>query len=136
MEDNRSDLIVVVAGYTGRMKDFIGANPALRSRFNRFLSSFEDYSPSQLVEIFGAFCTQTGFTVSQTSDQELNSLFTALFERRNESFGNARLARNIFEQAINNQANRIVSLAEINSAVLSSIEPADIPQLSDAAADF
>jgi hypothetical protein len=72
MEDKRGDLIVVVAGYTGRMKDFIGANPGLRSRFNRFLS-FEDYSPSQLIEIFGLFCRQASFTVPELSEQELRS---------------------------------------------------------------
>jgi len=132
MEDNRGDLIVVVAGYTGRMKDFIGANPGLKSRFNRFLS-FADYSPSQLVEIFRLFCKQASFTLTELSEQELHSLFTALFERRDESFGNARLARNVFEQAINNQASRIVLMTEIDEAVLSSIEPADIPPVLDAA---
>lgn len=130
MEDKRDDLIVVVAGYTERMKEFLASNPGLRSRFNRFLS-FEDYSPGQLVEIFCSFCRQASFVMPPSAEQALLSQFTTLYEQRDETFGNARLVRNVFEQAINNQANRVVQINEISQAMLSTIEPSDIPPLSE-----
>ena len=51
MEDNRDDLIVIVAGYTDKMNDFLDSNPGLRSRFNKKIE-FEDYTPEQLVRDF------------------------------------------------------------------------------------
>jgi len=51
MEDHRDDLVVVAAGYTGPMDQFLSSNPGLRSRFNKFIH-FEDYSSAQLVQIF------------------------------------------------------------------------------------
>jgi AAA lid domain-containing protein len=55
------------------------------------------------------------------------AIFHVLFDARDESFGNARLARNIFERTINNQANRIISLANLTDEVLCTLEATDIP---------
>jgi stage V sporulation protein K len=130
MEDNRDDLIVVVAGYTEKMNVFLSSNPGLRSRFNKYLF-FEDYTPSQLVEIFDFFCTTAGYQICQPTRDSLQRLFSILYEARDEAFGNARLARNLFEMTITNQANRIVSLADISGATLSVITEDDIPGMSD-----
>lgn len=126
MEDNRDDLIVVVAGYTDKMNKFLLSNPGLRSRFNKYFS-FEDYNPTQLTEIFNLFCNKGGFQLSPSATEKAATVFDVLYENRDETFGNARLARNVFERTINNQANRIVSLLEINDQVLSTIGSGDIP---------
>lgn len=126
MEDNRDDLIVVVAGYTDKMNKFLLSNPGLRSRFNKYFS-FEDCNPTQLTEIFNLFCHKGGFQLSPSAAEKASTVFDVLYENRDETFGNARLARNVFERTINNQANRIVSLLEINDQVLSTIESVDIP---------
>jgi SpoVK/Ycf46/Vps4 family AAA+-type ATPase len=126
MEDNRDDLIVVVAGYTGKMSKFLLSNPGLKSRFNKYFN-FEDYSPSQLVSIFELFCTHAGFRLSVEARDKLLGIFQLLHDVRDETFGNARLARNVFEQAIHNQANRIIYLTNISEGVLSTIEAVDIP---------
>src|SRR3712207_4054790 len=55
MEDHRDDLVVIVAGYTGKMQDFLDSNPGLRSRFNKHIH-FDDYGVEQLVKIFKTFC--------------------------------------------------------------------------------
>ncbi|MGH9903160.1 MAG: AAA family ATPase, partial [Pyrinomonadaceae bacterium] len=130
MEDHRDDLVVIVAGYTGEMDEFLASNPGLRSRFNRHIH-FDDYGAAQLVEIFKGFCRKSEFKVTTAAEQSLSAVFSALAATRDETFGNARLARNLFEVAISRQANRIVSLPEINEDVLSTIEAADVPAAED-----
>ncbi len=130
MEDNRDDLIVVVAGYTDKMDKFLSSNPGLSSRFNKYLS-FDDYTPSQLVGIFESICAKASFQLSPAAKEKLESLFTTLYENRDETFGNGRLARNLFERTINNQASRIISIANINDQVLSTIEADDVPNINN-----
>jgi Holliday junction resolvasome RuvABC ATP-dependent DNA helicase subunit len=129
-EDHRDDLIVVVAGYTEKMGEFLDSNPGLRSRFSKHLH-FDDYDPPQLSRIFQTFCRKADFQVSPAAETELAKIFAILSTARDETFGNARLARNLFEATVNKQANRIVSLPLIDKAVLASIEAADIPNAED-----
>lgn len=126
MEDNRDDLIVIVAGYTDKMTEFLSSNPGLRSRFNKHLR-FDDYSGDELVKIFKSFCGKADYKLTPAAEEELALIFSILSTSRDETFGNARLARNLFESAVSKQANRIVGLTEINENVLSSIEAADVP---------
>ena len=130
MEDHRHDFVVIVAGYTEKMEDFISSNPGLRSRFNKFLL-FEDYTPEQLVEIFKGFCAKPSFKLTPNAEQKLLDLLKLLNLTRDESFGNARMARNLFEMTISKQANRIVTLANINEEVLATIDEVDIPTDED-----
>ncbi len=126
MEDNRDDLIVIVAGYTGKMKTFLASNPGLRSRFNKYFN-FSDYDSRQLVEIFELFCTEAGFDVAASAREKVLTLFQSLSAQKDETFGNARLARNIFEQVMQRHANRIVSMMNMDDNALSTIETEDIP---------
>ncbi len=126
MEDNRDDLIVIVAGYTGKMSKFLATNPGLKSRFNKYLS-FEDYYPEQLQKIFTRLCENGSFKLTNEAEQKLLGIFKILYEVKDETFGNARLARNLFEHTVNNQANRIIALADITDELLSTIEVVDIP---------
>jgi hypothetical protein len=130
MEDHRDDLVVVAAGYTRKMDEFLSSNPGLRSRFNKFIH-FDDYNTAQLVLIFKSFCKKADFKLAAAAEDRLVALFDALTATRDESFGNARTARNIFEATISLQANRIVSLAVIDEQVLQTIEAADIPAPQD-----
>ena len=57
MEDNRRNLIVIVAGYTNEMNKFIESNPGLKSRFNKYIE-FPDYSLCELEQIFTNMCKQ------------------------------------------------------------------------------
>ena len=63
MEDHRKDLVVIVAGYTGPMEQFIHSNPGLESRFNKYLT-FDDYTAGQLLEIFHGLCKKNGYALS------------------------------------------------------------------------
>lgn len=130
MEDHRHDLVVVVAGYTTKMDEFLSSNPGLRSRFNKFIH-FEDYTAEQLKQIFQSFCQKADYKLTPAAEERLKSVFDQLTTCRDETFGNARAARNLFEAAISKQANRIVSLPEINEEVLSTIDAPDIPDAEE-----
>ena len=67
--------------------------------------------------------------VPEKGDSEGTKIFKVLYEVKDETFGNARLARNLFEHTVNNQANRIIALAEITDELLSTIEVVDIPRM-------
>ena len=126
MEDHRDNLVVIVAGYTEPMGKFIRSNPGLQSRFNKFLH-FDDYAPAELTEIFGYFAAQGDYTLHPATERKLHNVFADLYAKRDETFGNARLARNLFEKAINAHANRMVSAGTLDEASLVTLYPEDIP---------
>ncbi|MDQ3744332.1 MAG: AAA family ATPase, partial [Acidobacteriota bacterium] len=126
MEDHRDELVVIVAGYTGKMQDFLDSNPGLRSRFNKHIH-FDDYGVEQLVQIFKSFCRKAEFKLTEATEKELTSVFGVLAASRDETFGNARAARNLFEATLSKQANRLVSLPKVDREILSTVEAADIP---------
>ncbi len=109
MEDNRNDLIVIVAGYTALMDKFISANPGLESRFNKYFY-FEDYDGGQLMEIFQSMCRKNGYTLSGDCEADAAALFEDLYRLRDENFGNARDVRNLFEKAVSKQSDRVAAL--------------------------
>ena len=106
MEDHRRDFIVIVAGYTGEMDRFIHSNPGLESRFNKYLT-FADYDGQQLMEIFRSLCKKNGYILTEGAGTRAAEGFLALYENRDENFGNAREVRNVFEKAIARQADRV-----------------------------
>jgi hypothetical protein len=126
MEDHRDELVVIVAGYTGRMQEFLDSNPGLRSRFNKHVH-FDDYDEQQLTRIFKSFCAKADFKLTPEAEAALASVFKVLTASRDETFGNARTARNLFEATVSKQANRLVSLPKVDKEILSTVEAADIP---------
>lgn len=105
MEDNRDDLVVIVAGYTELMEEFIHSNPGLESRFNRFMH-FPDYTIDEMMAIFDMRCGQSGYQLAENARDELQKI---LEEKSQDigGFGNARGVRNLFEKAIAEQADRL-----------------------------
>jgi SpoVK/Ycf46/Vps4 family AAA+-type ATPase len=104
MEDNRHQLVVIVAGYPRLMLRFLDSNPGLRSRFSREIT-FPDYSTDELVQIFGRFAAESEYTLGDGAEDALRAIFSGA--ERDESFGNARFARTLFEQTLNAQALRL-----------------------------
>lgn len=125
MEDHRNELVVIVAGYTGLMHKFIESNPGLSSRFSKYFE-FPDYSGEELLAIFNRFCSANGYELDEDAASMLRQYFELLFEKRDERFGNARTARNIFEKSINAQADRIAVLNKISDSDLVLITTEDI----------
>ncbi len=97
MEDLRGKFVVIAAGYPGPMKDFVDSNPGLQSRFTHTFI-FEDYQPDELLEIFKFFAKREEYFLSDDAEKFLLKKFIEIFENRDETFGNARLARKIFSE--------------------------------------
>ena len=125
MEDNRDDLVVVVAGYPDRMAGFLNSNPGIRSRFTRFMN-FQDYSPDELASIFAGFCKEGGFTLTDGATAKAKGIFEEQFLQRDETFGNARFARNLFEQCLVRHARRITRADHITDGMLTMLEEEDV----------
>jgi len=109
MEDHRDELVVIVAGYTELMHKFIESNPGFRSRFSKFFE-FPDYTGEELLQIFLTFCKKNGYHLTEEAEAYLLLEFNDMYEHRDSHFGNGRSARNIFEKAINQQANRLAGV--------------------------
>lgn len=127
MEDNRDNLAVVVAGYTKPMQIFIESNPGLRSRFNRYFY-FDHFTSEQLFLIFENFCRKSDFIISEEAEEKLKDTFSLMDAHKSESFGNARVVRNLFEKIVQNQANRLIHWSSPKAEFLKTFYEEDIPE--------
>lgn len=127
MEDERDNLVVVMAGYTEEMKQFIDINPGLRSRFNRYID-FTDYTPNELYQIFKRHIGKEDFKLTPESEIAFQKLFAEAYEKRDRTFGNARFVRNIFEKTIERQSIRVADILEPSVEQLTTITEDDVPK--------
>jgi len=125
MEDHRDELVVIVAGYDDLMHKFIDSNPGLRSRFNKYFQ-FPDYTGDELLKILQRFCDSNGYALNPDTLFMLKRTLDRVYNNREEHFGNARAIRNLFEHAINNQANRLVIDNDITDEELAELTVEDI----------
>lgn len=125
MEDNRDNLVVIVAGYDNLMESFINSNPGLQSRFNRYIH-FDDYSSEELCKIFDLLCKKNRYVATDNAKKRLSKYFENYVENKNEKSGNGRDVRNLFEKIITKQANRLSHSSNIDEIELLSITEADI----------
>ncbi len=125
MEDNRDDLIVIVAGYSGLMSDFIESNPGLKSRFNTYIH-FPDYKADELKQIFKGMCNKYGLVLTEDADVAVDEHIDQMVKYKDDNFGNAREARNFFEKVIAKQASRVTMDASIDANDLMTLMGEDI----------
>jgi TM2 domain-containing membrane protein YozV/AAA+ superfamily predicted ATPase len=125
MEDNRSRLVVILAGYTNEMAKFIDTNPGMQSRFNRYID-FPDYLSDELFAIFESKCQKLEYRLTLGASRKVKALLVEAYSKRDKTFGNARLVRNLFEKTIERQAGRIAKVAELNKEILTEITEEDI----------
>lgn len=131
MEDHRDDLIVIAAGYSGLMEKFIHSNPGLESRFNKYFY-FEDYDGAQLFTILQSMCVKNGYVLTPEGEALARRELMALYEDRDENFGNARDVRNLFEQAVARQSDRVARLEAPTREQLMALRPEDLAEPGDA----
>ena len=125
MEDRRDSVVLVVAGYPEEMQQFLSANPGLRSRFPTTIE-FPDYSTEELMQIVDSMGTKERYELTP----DARTAFAAQLDSlpREKGFGNARVARNMFEAAVNRHASRVVKLEQPTEHDLTALVPADLGQ--------
>lgn len=126
MEDHRDDLVIVAAGYTKPMENFLSSNPGLRSRFNKFIE-FPDYNAEELYEIFCALCQANHYTFEKPFAKAVIARIDQLLEEADETFGNARAIRNLYEKILFCHANRVAHLPSPNDEQLTTFTIEDLP---------
>ncbi len=129
MEDHRDDLIVICAGYTDLMAEFVESNPGLKSRFSKVIE-FEDYTAEEEMEILKSMSKKQDYQLSNEATQKALAFFTERCENKPKNFANARDVRNYLEKAVTNHATRIISQnneqTDINDITLKTIEACDL----------
>ena len=130
MEDHRDDLVVIVAGYDGPMEKFLTSNPGLESRFNKYFY-FPDYTGEQLMAIFQSQCKRNGYTLSPESEEKAKAMFREMYEQRDENFGNGRAVRNLFEDMVMRQSNRVAVMDAPTKEDLMTFLPEDFEDPAD-----
>jgi SpoVK/Ycf46/Vps4 family AAA+-type ATPase len=134
MEDNRDNLVVIVAGYPNEMEHFIASNPGLRSRFTRTIN-FPDYTPDELLQILEYEASQAGYTLTVSARNRAAAIFQLAYNNRGKDFDNGRRVRNMFEHAILNLADRLAgshppaTRSQITKQQLTTLEESDIEDL-------
>jgi len=108
MEDDRDRLAVIAAGYPHEMTEFLATNSGFRSRFGETIH-FEDYGPTELVQIFERFATGADYVLEADARAELQRVMERLHAARDRYFGNARTARNLFDDVVAHQAERLLA---------------------------
>lgn len=126
MEDNRDRLVVILAGYSKEMQDFINTNPGLQSRFNRYID-FPDYSAAELLQIFEKNVEKFDYKLQKDALVAMSEYFQHAVENKDANFGNARFVRNIFEKTLEKQANRLSTDSDLDIGELTLITLADLP---------
>ncbi|MGW7672686.1 right-handed parallel beta-helix repeat-containing protein [Streptomyces sp. NPDC054775] len=126
MEDHRDEIVVIVAGYSAQMDQFLASNPGMASRFARSIE-FPNYSPIELVTIVQGLCAKHYYQLSDGALQALVRYFEDV--PKGETFGNGRVARQIFEEMISHQASRLAVAPSSHDAELSVLSSEDVPSV-------
>lgn len=123
MEDNREDLVVIVAGYPEPMAEFVAANPGLESRFSTTIH-FEDYTDAELRDIFAGMAERADFSPTEETFQRVEEICS--IQPRTAAFGNARFVRNLLDSAIAGHAWRLRDVKQPTLEQLRTLEPEDL----------
>ncbi len=130
MEDEKGRFIVIAAGYTDEMNEFIQSNPGIKSRFSKTIV-FEDYTPAELIELTVKMFASEGKTVQKEVEENLFKYYNELYRNRDKSFGNARIVRNVVDSITQKYLLRMSEIphAELNEDTLNKIIYDDIKEI-------
>ncbi|MFB2973247.1 AAA family ATPase [Aerosakkonema sp. BLCC-F183] len=107
MENERDRLVVILAGYSREMEQFMNANSGIASRI-AYKIEFPDYNDEQLDEMFLSMCQQAGWIVTPEVSASLQVFFRKMYQNRGGNFGNGREVRNLYEVMVRRLKTRIV----------------------------
>ena len=126
MENNRDNMVVILAGYTKEIEDFLTSNIGFKSRINRYITFF-DYEDTDLTEIYIRMARKSKYILDENAINTLKNVMKAAVRQKGQDFGNARFVRNLFDKTIEALNNRIISNFDtINNRMLMEIKAEDI----------
>lgn len=114
MEDHKNDFVLILAGYTNEMNQFLNSNSGLVSRLPIQIE-FADYNANELLNIIKQMYNIREYYLEPQAEEYLKTVFNQVTARRNKNFGNARTIRNIMEASLRNQAVRIMRSIELQT---------------------
>jgi Holliday junction resolvasome RuvABC ATP-dependent DNA helicase subunit len=123
MEDHRNELVVIAAGYSEHMEQFLSSNPGMASRFSRTIE-FPNYSVDELVTIVQGLCAAHQYDLPEATVSAVTDYFEQV--PKGPTFGNGRVARKVFEAMVNNQASRLAEDVDAGDDDLSRFAPEDV----------
>jgi len=121
IEDNRDNLIVILAGYSKEMEVFLETNSGLKSRFPNIIN-FPDYTGEELVEIAKLTSKSKGYSIDEEALAPMKEFFDYVQATDPMEAGNGRLVRNKIEEAILNQSRRLVAETEADMSLLTAAD--------------
>lgn len=127
MEDLRDDLVVIVAGYTELMEEFLLANPGFKSRFNHFVQ-FDNFSTDELYDIFAMLCKNNDYEYGDVFAHHMKEQLHQIPVEAIPNFSNGRYIRNLFEKLVTIQSNRLIQQKTITREQLMEFTEKDILQ--------
>ncbi|MEW2168013.1 right-handed parallel beta-helix repeat-containing protein [Streptomyces sp. NPDC007084] len=123
MEDHRDEIVVIAAGYSEHMDRFLASNPGMASRFARTVE-FPNYAPEELVTIVRGLCAKHYYELADDALEALSRYFEEV--PKGPTFGNGRVARQVFESMISAQASRLAAQPPEHDSDLSRLTAADV----------
>ncbi|MFE9426013.1 right-handed parallel beta-helix repeat-containing protein [Kitasatospora sp. NPDC006697] len=130
MEDHREDLVVIVAGYSAEITEFLASNPGLASRFSRTVE-FRNYSVEELTTIVEHTAAGHGYRLAEGTQEALGFHFERM--PKGADFGNGRAARKVFEEMVDRQASRLAELESFSNEDMALLVPLDVGEQAAAA---
>lgn len=125
MEDNRENIVVVIAGYPKEIEELLSSNPGLKSRFSKTLH-FADYSKEELIQIFHKMVEDYHNTLSNGAKYKIEYLMDRYYDTGYFN-SNARAIRNLFEETIKRQSHRLLNKDDATQDEMTTFVDKDIP---------
>ena len=127
MEDDRGKFVVIVAGYRDKMEQFLMMNAGLASRFTHKLH-IEDDTPEELLAIYKQMAEKEQYKLSPGAEFKALDVICQMLENKDDSFGNAREIRNLFDETIQQLSIRVSEMPadQVTKETYQLIEPEDI----------
>ena len=132
MENNRSNTLVIFAGYKDKMEEFVKCNPGFKSRISKYVD-FPNYSIDELIQIFNKLCKDKGYTLKENDKDMIEERISKYIEqiKDDKQFGNGRECRTILENAVNAQSKRLMEINDISNEDLMTLKGEDIEFLNE-----
>lgn len=131
MSDGKGDIAIMVAGYPNEMNNFLNSNPGLKSRFS-YHFHFPDYTPDELMQIIENKAIQMELTISEAAKNEFRKIIVNDYRNRDKTFGNARYAVSLLNEAKINMARRVMNSSNpemLSKEEISTIEAIDVLEI-------